>query len=82
MCSSDLELEGNVAPGETVTLLVTFEDEPVVGATVVVNGEGIGTTTDDGAISFTIPEDADGLEIEVKLDEQEGELELEFLEAD
>lgn len=77
-----LELEGNIAPGETVTLLVTFEGEPVVGATVEVNGEEIGTTGDDGTVSFTIPEDADGLEIEVKLDEQEGELELEFLEAD
>ena len=77
-----LELEGNVAPGETVTLLVTFEDEPVVGAAVEVNGEGIGTTTDDGTISFTIPEDADRLEIEVKLGEQEGELEIELSQAE
>ena len=77
-----LELEGNIAPGETVTLLVTFEDEPVVGAEVVVNGEEIGTTTDDGTISFTIPEDADGLEIEVKLGELEGELEIELSQAE
>ena len=77
-----LELEGNIAPGETVTLLVTFEDEPVVGATVEVNGEEIGTTTDDGTISFTIPEDADELKIEVKKEEQEGELEIELSQAE
>jgi len=77
-----LELEGNIAPDETVTLLVTFEDEPVAGATVEVNGEEIGTTGDDGTISFTIPEDADELKIEVKKGEQEGELEIEFPEAD
>ena len=74
----DLELEGDVAPGETVTLLVTFNGEPVVGATVEVNGEEIGETGDDGTISFTIPEDADELDIEVKKGEQHGELEFEF----
>ena len=77
----DLELQGDVAPGETVTLLVTFEDEPVAGAEVEVNGEEIGTTGDNGTISFTIPEDAEELEIEVKLGELEGELELDFSEA-
>jgi len=77
-----LELEGNIAIGELVTLLVTFEGEPVALAEVVVNGEEIGNTTDDGTISFTIPEDADELEIEVKLGELEGELELEFSEAE
>jgi len=77
-----LELEGDIAPGETVTLVVTFEDEPVAGAEVEVNGEEIGTTEDDGTISFTIPEDVDELKIEVKLDELEGELEIEFSEAE
>ena len=76
--SLDLELEGDIAPGETVTLLVTFNGEPVVGATVEVNGEEIGETGDDGTISFTIPDDAGELEIEVKRGEQEGELEFEF----
>ncbi|GAH94694.1 unnamed protein product, partial [marine sediment metagenome] len=53
-----------------------------VGATVEVNGEEIGTTTDDGTISFTIPEDADELKIEVKKEEQEGELEIELSQAE
>jgi len=74
----DLELDGDIAPGEEVTLLVTLEGEPVAGAVVEVNGEEIGTTSDDGTISFTIPEDADGLDIEAELDGQEGELEIEL----
>jgi len=77
-----LELEGDIVPGETVTLVVTFEGEPIVGAAVVVNGEEIGTTGDDGTINFTIPEDVDELKIEVKLGELEGELEIEFSEAE
>jgi len=76
----DLELEGDVVPGETVTLLVTFQGEPVEGATVEVNDEEVGITGEDGTISFTIPEDADGLSIEAKLGGREGELELEFQE--
>ena len=75
-----LELEGDIAIGEEVTLLVTFEDEPVAGAEVVVNDEEIGETAGDGTISFTIPEGADEIEIEVKLGELEGELELNLSE--
>ncbi|GAH51867.1 unnamed protein product, partial [marine sediment metagenome] len=44
----DLELEGDIAPGEVVTLLVTFEGEPVAGAVVKVNDEDVGSTGDDG----------------------------------
>jgi len=74
----DLELDGDIAPGEEVTLLVTLEGEPVAGAVVEVNGEEIGTTGEDGTISFTIPEDADKLKIQAELDGQEGELEVEL----
>ncbi|MFC1937768.1 DUF4382 domain-containing protein [Chloroflexota bacterium] len=74
----DLELEGDVAAGETITLLAIFEGEPVAGAEVRVNGENIGQTDQSGAISFTIPEDADELEIEVKKGKLEGELEIEL----
>jgi len=59
---------------------VTFNGEPVVGATVEVNDEEIGETGDDGTISFTIPEDADDLDIEAKLGGREGKLEIEFEE--
>ena len=75
-------IEGDVAPSESVTIWVTFEGKPVVGAEVVANGEEIGNTTDDGTISFTIPEDADSLEVEARLGGREGELEFEFSEAE
>ena len=78
----DLEIiEGDIAPGETVTLLVTFDGEPVAGATVEVNDEEIDNTGDDGTVSFTIPEDAGEVEIEARLDELKGELELEVEEG-
>ncbi len=76
-----LEIEGDVAPGEIVILLVTFAGEPVAGAEVEVNDEEIGSTGGDGTISFTIPEDADELEIEVKKGELKGELEVEYEET-
>ncbi len=77
----DLDIEGDIAPGGTVTLLVTFADQPIGGAEVEVNDEEIGSTDQDGTITFTIPEDADELEIEVKKGELKGELEIELQEA-
>ena len=72
-------MEGDIAPGDTVTLWVTFEDEDVAGATVKVNGQELEDLTgEDGTITFTIPEDADELEIEVKKGKLEGELRIEF----
>ena len=74
-------VEGDIAPGENITLQVTFEDEPVAEAMVEVNGEKLDDLTDeDGEIIFTIPENADKLEIEVKKGKLEGELEIEFQE--
>jgi len=77
----NLDIEGEIVPGGSVTLLVTFADQPVAGAEVEVNDEEIGSTEGDGTISFTIPEDADELEIEVKKGELKGELEVEFEET-
>ena len=74
----NLDIEGDIAPGGTVTLLVTFADEPVAGAEVEVNDEEIGSTEQDGTITFTIPGDADELEIEVKKEKLKGELDIEF----
>ena len=52
----------------------------MAGAEVTVNGEEIGTTDDNGSISFTVPEGVEELEIEAKLDELEGELEIKLEE--
>jgi len=55
-------------------LWVIFEGEDVAGATVEVNGEELDSFTgEDGKITFTIPADADELEIEAKKEEVEGE---------
>ncbi|MFC2002107.1 DUF5667 domain-containing protein [Chloroflexota bacterium] len=67
-----LKIEGNIALGKPVILLVKFEEEPVAGASVQVNGADIGNTEENGTISFTIPEDAEVLEIEVKNEELKG----------
>ncbi|MFQ6121640.1 MAG: DUF4382 domain-containing protein [Dehalococcoidales bacterium] len=76
----NLDIEGDIAPGGIVTLLVTFAGERVAGAEVEVNDEEIGSTEEDGTITFAIPEDADELEIEVKKEKLRGELEIELEE--
>jgi len=73
----NLEIEGDIAPGGTVTLLVTFADEPIAEARVEVNGDEVGTTDGGGYISFTVPYD-DELKIEAVLGELEGKLEIDL----
>ena len=70
-----LQIEGEVTPGESSTLLVTFQGLRIQGARVTVNDEEAGTTNENGRISFTVPDD-DELRIEVVLGELEGELEI------
>jgi len=70
-------VEGEVVPGEEITILVTFEGNPVEDALVEVNEEEIGETNADGLISFTVPDD-DELEIKAVKDELEGELEIDL----
>jgi len=74
-------IEEDIAPGDSVTLWVTFEDEDVAGAMVKVNGTKLDNPTgEDGKIIFTIPADAHELEIKVKKGKLEGELRIEFQE--
>ena len=80
---SELTLEvvdGEVSPGEEITVLVTFEGDPVEGALVEVNDEEIGETDADGLISFTVPYD-DELDIEARKGELRGELRIEVEEG-
>lgn len=77
----NLDIEGTIAPGESITLSVTFEDKPVAGAEVEVNDERISTTAQDGTITFNIPEEADELEIKVKKGKLKGKLDIELQEA-
>ena len=68
-------VDGEVEPGESTTVLVTLQGDPVPGATVTVNDEVVGTTGEDGSISFEVP-DAEELEIKAVLDDLEGLLKI------
>ena len=70
-------VDGEVAPGEEITVLVTLNGSPVSGAQVEVNDDEIGETDADGLISFIVPDD-DELEIETKKDGLKGELEIDL----
>jgi len=43
--------------GGSITLLVTFERNPVPGALVTVNNEEVGNRDEDGGISFAVPDE-------------------------
>jgi len=62
-------VEGEVTPGESITVLVTFRENPVVDALTKVNDEEVGTTGEDGHISFVVPNDEE-LEIEAEKDDR------------
>ncbi len=70
-------VDGEVAPGEEITILVTLNGSPVSDALVEVNDDEIGWTDADGLISFTVPDD-DELEIEAVKEHLKGELEIEL----
>jgi hypothetical protein len=69
---------GSVSPGENATVRVTDGSDAVANATVSVDDGVEGTTNADGEFTFTIPADAEEVEIEVTAGEREGELEREF----
>jgi hypothetical protein len=71
-------LQGELAAGENVTVQVTNGSDAVANATVMVNGETVGTTDADGELVVTVPADAEELEVEVTAGDSEGELEREF----
>lgn len=80
-----LALEGDVAPGNTVTIIATRNGRPVSGASVFVkDGNGdrvlVGRTNEQGRISVEVPASGDKageLNVKVRKGELEGELERE-----
>ena len=52
------------------------DESSVFGAEVRVNGEVVGTADASGALTITIPQNTDELEINASVDGAEGELEL------
>ena len=69
--------DGEIAPNGTITVRALADGEPVTGEAVQLNGEQVGTTDADGAVTVTLP--ATG---EVELTAGEGELEFELGEED
>ncbi|QLG63865.1 plastocyanin/azurin family copper-binding protein [Halorarum salinum] len=79
--------EGEVSPGNAVTITATLDGEPVVGANVFQRGaEGddewtlVGTTDENGRLQVTIPSSGDragDLRVRIRQGEREGELEVE-----
>ncbi len=70
-------VQGNIAVGENITVLVSFENAPVSGAMVTVNEERIGNTDLEGRVTFEVPAD-DEVEIEAVSGDREGELEIDL----
>jgi len=90
----DDELDAEVAVDNgSATITAVLSNSTVEGANVTVNGEFVGTTDTDGTVSYTVPADAEELDIKVEFngseaeieydlgneDEDEGESELEYL---
>lgn len=77
-CDTGEVLEGDVSPGDSVKVLVTYEGEPVEDATVNIEGMDPMTTDENGLTEcFTIP-DEDELEIEAESNGVEGEREIDL----
>lgn len=75
-----LQLEGELGLGMEVTLIVSDEGSPVEGATVTVNGEGVGSTGVDGRLTIELPDTPGEVKIEATLGDKSGELEIELEE--
>jgi hypothetical protein len=73
-------VEGEPAPGATVTLAVTADGEPTPGVRVFVDDERVGTTDDDGRVAVTLG--AEETDISAQRGDREAELEFEFDEKD
>ena len=72
-------VEGETVAGAEVVLVVTDEaGAPVEAVVVEVNDVIVGSTDVDGKLTLTLPTGEEKAEIDVKLGEAEGELEIEL----
>jgi hypothetical protein len=68
---------GAVTQGENATVQVRDDGTAVENASVVVNGEQVGTTDADGELTFVVPDDRE-LDVEITAGDRETELERMF----
>lgn len=66
---------GNVTAGANATVQVTRNGTAVANATVEVDGEVVGTTGQDGTLTFAVPANTHHLKVKVTTDNGEVELE-------
>ncbi|MFC1978423.1 DUF4382 domain-containing protein [Chloroflexota bacterium] len=77
-----IQLEGLIEVGETASIFVYYEGDPVEGATVEVeDAELDGLTDATGMITFVIPDDGE-IKIKAEWDDKEGELEIDMERED
>lgn len=69
--------EGSPGPGETVSLRITDDEQPVENASVRVDYQEVGTTDTDGTIDVTLPP-KDDVAVDAAAGDREGELDLAF----
>jgi hypothetical protein len=77
-----LRLHGKPGLGAEVVLFVTDDGSPVEGASVMMNGEEVGTTDADGQLAISLPDASGEIKIEVTLGEKSGEIELKLKEQE
>ncbi|SFL28054.1 protein of unknown function [Halogranum rubrum] len=65
---------GDVTADGDATVRVMQDGTAVEGATVTANGETVGTTNEDGELTFSVPEGTEELEVTVTADDAEVEL--------
>lgn len=68
----DISVDGDVVAGSQVRIVVRDDGSPVGGATVVVNGDVVGQTTDSGTRIVRVPESASEFEVVVYKGDAEG----------
>jgi hypothetical protein len=68
---------GKVTQGENATVQVRDDGTAVENASVVVNGDEVGTTDADGELTFVVPDDRE-LDVEITAGDREAELERMF----
>ncbi|WP_435359765.1 DUF4382 domain-containing protein [Haloarchaeobius sp. DFWS5] len=72
-----VQVQEPVTAGEAATVMVSETGGPVGGATVLVDGEEVGKTSDGGTLEFTVPKDTDSITVAVTKDSAEAEVEVE-----
>lgn len=74
-------IQGTPGPGETITVEVFSDGEPVEDATITVEGEVAGTTDAHGTLEVTLPHE-DSIELRAEHGDAEARLEFDFEEED